>query len=155
METSCSRCGTVSSRPYLSRCEVKDCEGQIVYRDPGKDAKITMESGLNTPNPVTSYLDMLSFNPCDMEEFTYTSTPSWVTLKEQSDGSTASYYELPGDAEQLQDLISHKNMNAQVGEIFRECYRYGQAEHCDQLRGINKILFYAEAEKKRLEKVSR
>ena len=68
-----------------------------------------------------------------------------------SDGSTASYYELPSGAGELQDLISYKNMNAQIGEIFRECYRYGQASHSDELRGIKKILFYANAELKRIE----
>jgi hypothetical protein len=67
-----------------------------------------------------------------------------------SDGSTAPYYELPRGAKELQDLISSKNMNAQIGEIFRECYRYGQASHCSELRGIKKILFYANAELKRL-----
>lgn len=70
----------------------------------------------------------------------------------KSDGSTASYYELPKGATELQDLISHKNLNAQIGEIFRECYRYGQASHSDELRGIKKILFYANAELKRLSK---
>ena len=50
-------------------------------------------------------------------------------MKHKSDGSTASYYELPSDAEQLQDLISHKNMNAQIGEIFRACYRYAWTGH--------------------------
>lgn len=73
-------------------------------------------------------------------------------IKITSDGSTASYYELPTDAKELQDLISFKNMNAQIGEIFRECYRYGQASHSDEVRGIKKILFYAEAELKRLNK---
>ena len=68
----------------------------------------------------------------------------------KSDGSTASYYELPANATELQDLISFKNMNAQIGEIFRECYRFGQASHSDELRGIKKILFYANAELKRL-----
>ena len=72
--------------------------------------------------------------------------------KEKSDGSSANYYKLPDNANELQDLISAKNMNAQVGEIFRECYRYGQASHSDELRGIKKILFYANAELKRLEK---
>lgn len=67
-----------------------------------------------------------------------------------SDGSTASYYELPIGALQLQDLISYKDMNAQMGEIFRENYRYGQAGHCDKKRGIKKILFYAQAELERL-----
>ncbi len=67
-----------------------------------------------------------------------------------SDGSTASYYELPKGAKELQDLISHKNMNAQIGEIFRACYRYGQASHSDQLRDAKKIRFYINAEIKRL-----
>ena len=70
--------------------------------------------------------------------------------REQSDGSTASYYELPEGATELQDLISAKNMNAQIGEIFRECYRYNQAAHCDEERGIKKILFYAKAELERI-----
>lgn len=72
--------------------------------------------------------------------------------RECSDGSSANYYKLPYEASELQDLISDKNMNAQIGEIFRECYRYGQASHSDELRGIKKILFYANAELKRLTK---
>ena len=69
-----------------------------------------------------------------------------------SDGSTAAYYELPEGAKELQDLISHRNMNAQIGEIFRSCYRYGLALHSDQLRDAKKIKFYIDAEIKRLEK---
>lgn len=69
----------------------------------------------------------------------------------KSDGSTASYYELPSKARELQDLISHKNMNAQIGEIFRACYRYGEVAHSDMLRDAKKIKYYAEAEIKRLE----
>ena len=75
--------------------------------------------------------------------------------KERSDGSTASYYVLPEGATELQDLISAKNMNAQIGECFRECYRYGQASHSDEIRGIKKILFYANAELKRLQKLDK
>lgn len=70
----------------------------------------------------------------------------------KSDGSTASYYELPPKATELQHLISHRNMNAQTGEIFRACYRYGMASHSDQLRDAKKILFYAKAEVERLER---
>ena len=70
-----------------------------------------------------------------------------------SDGSTASYYVLPAGATQLQDLISHRNMNAQMGEIFRATYRYGLASHSDQLRDAKKIKFYIEAEIARLEKL--
>lgn len=68
----------------------------------------------------------------------------------QSDGSTASYYELPAGARELQDLISHLNLNAQLGEIMRACYRYGRVQHSPKIRDIKKILFYAEAELKRL-----
>lgn len=73
-------------------------------------------------------------------------------LKIKSDGSTARYYELPDGATELQDLISFKNMNSQIGEIFRACYRYGEVEHSDKLRDAKKIKFYAEAEIARLEK---
>ena len=69
----------------------------------------------------------------------------------RSDGSTASYYQLPEGCTELQHLISHRNMNAQIGEIFRACYRYGRASHSDQMRDARKILFYAMAEVERLE----
>ena len=76
--------------------------------------------------------------------------PIMQTLAGRSDGSTASYYELPAGAAELQDLISHKNMNAQIGEIFRACYRMGEASHSDELRDAKKIRFYIDAEIKRL-----
>ena len=68
-----------------------------------------------------------------------------------SDGSTARYYELPEGATELQHLISYKNLNAQIGEIMRTCYRYGQASHSERLREAKKIRFYAQAEIERLE----
>ena len=74
-------------------------------------------------------------------------------MKERSNGSTAGYYQLPAGATQLQDLISQRDMNAQIGEIFRACYRYGLVEHSDMLRDARKILFYANAEVDRLEKL--
>lgn len=69
-----------------------------------------------------------------------------------SDGSTASYYELPSGAAELQDLIAYRNMNAQMGEIFRACYRYGQVAHSPKARDLKKIIFYAQAELDRLAK---
>ena len=68
-----------------------------------------------------------------------------------SDGSTALYYELPTGATQLQDLISFKDMNAQIGEIFRSAYRYGEVSHSAKIRDAKKIKYYIEAEIKRLE----
>jgi len=76
--------------------------------------------------------------------------PIMQTLAGRSDGSTASYYDLPDGAKELQDLISFKDMNAQIGEIFRSAYRYGQSSHSDRLRDAKKIRFYIDAEIKRL-----
>ena len=73
-------------------------------------------------------------------------------MKAKSDGSTAKYYELPKGATELQHLISHKNMNAQIGEIFRSCYRYNEVDHSDMLRDAKKMRFYAQAEIDRLTK---
>ena len=73
-------------------------------------------------------------------------------MTETSDGSTASYYELPEGAAELQDLISYRDMNGQVAEIFRACYRYGQASHSDKLRDAKKMQFYSNAEVERLER---
>lgn len=73
--------------------------------------------------------------------------------KSISDGSTADYYKLPEGATELQHLISHRNLNAQDGEIFRAIYRKGRASHSDELRDAKKVLFYAQAEVERLEKL--
>jgi hypothetical protein len=69
-----------------------------------------------------------------------------------SDGSTASYYELPEGATELQDLISFKDMNAQVGEAFRSLYRYGQSSHSDKMRDCKKVIYYMNAELERLKR---
>ena len=71
---------------------------------------------------------------------------------EVSDGSTANYYELPPEATELQDLIAFRDMNAQMGEIFRACYRYGLVGHSPRKRDLKKIIFYAQAELDRLAK---
>jgi hypothetical protein len=71
--------------------------------------------------------------------------------KEHSDGSTAGYYQLPPAATELQHLISYKDMNAQIGEVFRACYRYGEVAHSTKLRDAKKMRFYINAEIERLE----
>lgn len=74
-------------------------------------------------------------------------------LRETSDGSKAHYYDLPKDAKVLGDLICHKEMNHQMGEIFCATYRYGESSHSDKMRDCKKIKYYVEAEIKRLEKL--
>ena len=93
--------------------------------------------------------DLIRLAPLTKEQ------PSMVPpTREISDGSTAENYQLPEGARELQDIISHKNMNAQVGEVFRTAYRYGGAAHSDMLRDARKMKFYIDAEIKRLEKLA-
>ena len=68
------------------------------------------------------------------------------------DGWATDYYELPEDAVELCDLIEHKNMNFSVGNIFKACYRLGQKNGHTDLYDVNKIIWFAQREKKRLEK---
>lgn len=75
-----------------------------------------------------------------------------MTTKTKSDGSTASYYTLPEGCKQLQDLISYKNMNAQVGEAFRSLYRFGSSSHSDCIRDAKKVIFYMQAEIERIQR---
>lgn len=65
-------------------------------------------------------------------------------------GSTPSQYGLPEGAKDLQDLIEYRKMNFSLGNIFKAAYRMGHCDHSDELRDIEKILWYAERERKRL-----
>lgn len=60
-----------------------------------------------------------------------------------SDGSTASYYELPPWARELADLIRYKKMNGSQAEMFRAIYRGSEASHSDEKRQAKKLLAYA------------
>lgn len=73
---------------------------------------------------------------------------------DSNDGSNdgTSHYNLPDDATELKHLIWYKDMNAQVGEIFRACWRLGAASHSDKRRDLNKIIAYAEQELERMDK---
>ena len=68
-------------------------------------------------------------------------------------GSTPSQYSIPSDAKELQDLIEYRNMNFAVGNIFKACYRMGLKEGVDELYDLNKIIFFAERERKRIKRI--
>jgi len=75
-------------------------------------------------------------------------------IKAISDGSTASYYELPKECNELQDLISYKNMNASIASIFVLCYEHGKARDVQLRINITKgIIKHAEDEQERIEKM--
>lgn len=62
------------------------------------------------------------------ESNTEVENTSRKSKKEKSDGSSAGYYDFPTTGGTLQDLVSYRNMNAQIGEIFRLCYIFGNEE---------------------------
>lgn len=88
------------------------------------------------------------------EEQTFTTPDVGVNNnKARSDDNIASHYKLPSGSTELQHLISHRNMNSQIGEVFRACYRYSLLSQGDMLKEAKKIKFYAQAEIERLEKL--
>lgn len=64
------------------------------------------------------------------------------TLKQNNNGGDTDYYTLPKDANTLQDLIEHRNMNGSVKDIFKACYRLGIKTE-DELRDLNKMAYYS------------
>ena len=72
----------------------------------------------------------------------------------RSDGGSTPYqYSIPSDAKELQDLIEYRNMNFAVGNIFKACYRMGRKEGADELYDLNKIIFFAKRERKRIKRL--
>ncbi|WP_235817675.1 hypothetical protein [Brucella cytisi] len=61
-----------------------------------------------------------------------------------SDGGSTSYYELPPQATELNDLIEHKGMSFALGNIFKACYRFGEKDAASRMYDLNKIIYFAE-----------
>lgn len=63
--------------------------------------------------------------------------------KEQNNnGGASDWYSLPKEANTLQDLIEHRNMNGSIKDIFKACYRLGIKTE-DELRDANKMAYYS------------
>lgn len=65
-------------------------------------------------------------------------------------GWSTSYYQLPDGAVELQDLIEHKGMSFAVGNIFKAAYRLGGKVGVDEVYDLNKIIWFAERELRRV-----
>lgn len=64
------------------------------------------------------------------------------SMKQNNNGGASDWYSLPKDANTLQDLIEHRNMNGSVKDIFKACYRLGIKTE-DELRDLNKMAYYS------------
>ena len=67
-------------------------------------------------------------------------------------GWSSSYYELPEGATELADLIEHKRMSFNIGNIFKAAYRLGGKQGVDELYDLNKIKWFVEREIHRVKK---
>lgn len=70
--------------------------------------------------------------------------------KTTSTGWSTSYYDIPQDAKQIQDLIELRGMNFARGNIFKAAYRLGAKEGVNEVYDLNKIIWFAEREKARI-----
>lgn len=68
-----------------------------------------------------------------------------------SDGGATPYYDFPDGFSTLADLIDHKDMNFNVGNIFKASYRLGKKKGVDRRYDLRKIIYFAERELKREE----
>ena len=67
-----------------------------------------------------------------------------------STGSSTDYYVIPEWCTELRHLIQHKNMNFDVGNIFKAAYRLGEKEGIDHEYDLMKIIFFAQSELERV-----
>lgn len=134
----CTHCGASQGMPHFKGCLITTASASIV-----NDTKYCEVCGVAEGS---EHLLSCTHHPL------YHTYP--IDSKINNDGSNANttHYNLPPDATEVKHLIWYKNMNAQVGEIFRAVWRLGTAGHSSKERDLRKIIAYAEQELERMKK---
>lgn len=65
-------------------------------------------------------------------------------------GWSSSYYRLPVNAKELQDLIEHKDMNFSQGNMFKAIWRLGEKTGTSKQYDLEKIIWFAQRELERI-----
>ena len=68
-----------------------------------------------------------------------------------SDGGSTSYYTFPMTSRDIGDLIDFKEMNYNIGNIFKACYRLGEKQGISKAYDLKKIMFFATRELEKIE----
>lgn len=68
--------------------------------------------------------------------------PTIPPEKIESDGGSSTYYFLPKDATELNDLIEYREMSFARGNIFKALYRLGEKAGIDVNYDLNKIQLF-------------
>ena len=58
-------------------------------------------------------------------------------------GGSTSYYDLPKNAKNIQDIIEAKDISWNMANILKACYRIGSQDHSSTERDLNKIIYFA------------
>jgi len=58
-------------------------------------------------------------------------------------GGGKNYYDLPPNPTQLLDLIEYRNMNGNIKDIFKACYRLGQKDGISEEYDLRKMALYS------------
>lgn len=61
----------------------------------------------------------------------------------KSGGGGKNYYDLPPKSEQLLDLIEYVNMNGNIKDIFKACYRLGRKKGISREYDLRKMALYS------------
>ena len=70
----------------------------------------------------------------------------------KNNGGRTDYYDIPNNAKQAQDIIEYREMNYSQGNIFKVAFTFnvGRHEGTDYKRDLNKIIYFAKRELKRI-----
>jgi len=71
-------------------------------------------------------------------------------MKKSDGGGGQNYYDLPPNSKQLQDLIEYRNMNGNIKDIFKSCYRAGLKDGVSEEYDARKRAYYSLRELGRL-----
>lgn len=69
-----------------------------------------------------------------------------MTERVKSDGRSTSYYDIPRGTKDLCDLIEHRGMSFNVGNVFKAAYRLGEKHGVTDVYDLQKIIFFANRE---------
>lgn len=71
-------------------------------------------------------------------------------MSAENNGGDSDYYAVPKNAKTLNDLIDSTDMVWNIANIFKACYRFGRKDTASKVYDLNKIIYYANRELKRI-----
>lgn len=132
--------GTVVKKGFLDECS------NIGYYD----LWIPHTDVMTWVNVTDQYKDKATIPPLEM-----CGTPISVREKAHNNGGSTDYYKLKTTWEDLADIMEDRSMNYNQGNIFKSafCFNVGRHDGTSYERELNKIIYFAERELKRIKNV--